>query len=244
MGNAIVVGGSTGIGRGIADAWAGSGFDVTVYSRSEPVGDGATSLRWCQLDFRDASAARTVIEGTLPHTIDLVCYSSIYYTSKRQYFPDVSERDWIDQLKINLHGLWMVLQSTIPTLRQAGPGVFLSVSSEVVYNAGPARSGYAATKAAAASLVESVAQEEDADEIRFVQVLPAGMVDTPGIRARRPADFDYSDYMTPADFKPFAGNLAESRAKDMAGDVFVVAKGGSWHSLHDGVPVSQSRALS
>jgi NAD(P)-dependent dehydrogenase (short-subunit alcohol dehydrogenase family) len=101
-----------------------------------------------------------------------------------------------------------------------------------------------ATKAAAASLVESVAQEEDADEIRFVQVLPAGMVDTPGIRARRPADFDYSDYMTPADFKPFAGNLVESRAKDMAGDVFVVAKGGSWHSLHDGVPVSQSRALS
>ncbi|QIS11623.1 SDR family NAD(P)-dependent oxidoreductase [Nocardia arthritidis] len=243
MAKALVVGGSTGIGRGIADAWAALGHEVTVYSRSEPVGDGAAELRWEQLDFRDPAQARKVLTTTVPARVELVCYSAIYYTLRRENFLDVGEEDWRDQLDINVHGLWLTLQATIPALRAAKPGVFLSVSSEVVYNAGPARSGYAATKAAAASLIGSVAQEEDADVIRFAQVMPAGMVESPGIRARRAPDFDYSGYMQPADFGPFATDLARAKGAGFARDVFIVEKGGGWQSITDGLPVSQSRPL-
>ncbi|MCS3780014.1 SDR family NAD(P)-dependent oxidoreductase [Tsukamurella ocularis] len=240
---AVVVGGSTGIGRGIADSWAASGFETHVFSRSRPTGDGSELLQWHRLDFRDLVAAQAVLAAELPDRIDVACYSSIYFTLRRENFVDVVQTDWLDQFDINVHGLFLTLRATLPALRRAAPGLFLHVSSEVVYNAGPGRAGYTATKAAASALIDSVAEEIDPAEVNFVQTLPVGMVDSPGIRARRPADFDYSDYMIPADFGPLAAHLAATRGRDHASDVLVVHEDRTWASVTDGVPVSQSRPL-
>lgn len=240
---AVVVGGSTGIGRGIADAWAAQGFETHVFSRSRPAGPGGDLLRWHPLDFRDRAAAQEVLATALPGRIDLACYSSIYFTLRRENFVDVAQSDWLDQFDINVHGLFLTLRATLPALREAAPGLLLHVSSEVVYNAGPGRAGYTATKAAASALIDSVAQEVDPSEVNFVQTLPVGMVDSPGIRARRPADFDYSRYMVPADFGPLAEHLAANRGVGHAFDALVVHEDRSWSSVADGVPVSQSRPL-
>ncbi|MEV7293549.1 SDR family oxidoreductase [Streptomyces microflavus] len=237
---AVVVGGSTGIGRGVADAWASAGFETHVFSRSRPAGPGADRLVWHRLDLRDADRTGAALRAGLPSRIDLVCYSAVYFTARREPFLRTDEADWDDQFAVNVHGLARTLRASLPLLRTAGPGMFLHISSEVVYNAGPQRSGYAATKAAASSLIGSVAQETDPAEVTFVQALPAGMVDSPGIRARRSPDFDYSDYMTPAAFAPLAVELARTRGVPYAGDALVVHEGGTWTPIGDGLPVSQS----
>ncbi|GGT14653.1 MULTISPECIES: SDR family NAD(P)-dependent oxidoreductase [Streptomyces] len=240
---AVVVGGSTGIGRGIADAWAARGIETHVFSRSRPAGPGGDSLVWHPLDFTDAAASAEALRSGLPARADLVCYSAVYFTSRREPFLDTGEADWLDQFAVNVHGLARTLRAVMPLLRAAAPGLFLHISSEVVYNAGPGRAGYAATKAAADSLVRSLAQETDPAEVRFVQALPAGMVDTPGIRARRPQDFDYSGYMAPAAFAPLADRLARTRGAAEHGEALVVQPDGSWSPVREGLPASQSRPL-
>lgn len=235
----IVVGGSTGIGRGIADAWAGAGADVLVCSRNRPV--DAPHLGWSRIDLTEPDHTRERLAELGAGQVDAACFASVYYGQKRAAFRNVSEVEWQAQLDVNLTGLWRTLHALLPSLRKARPGLFVGVSSEVAFNAGPGRSGYAATKAAAKSLLDSVAREEG-DDVRIVQVLPAGMVDSPGIRRRRPADFDYSDYMKPSDFGRLAVELAATAGDGRHGDSLVVDSGGDWWSAYDAAPVSQSGA--
>ncbi|TDD48042.1 SDR family oxidoreductase [Kribbella antibiotica] len=242
-GTAVVVGGSTGIGRGVADAWADHGLETHVFNRSKPVGPGAERLIWHELDFRDPEQAKEILSSEWPAEASSVCYSAIYFTAGRAPFVDADEKDWLDQFAINVHGLAWTLKAALPSLRKAAPGLFLHISSEVVYNAGPNRSGYAATKAAASSLIQSVSQEVGVDEVSFVQALPAGMVDSPGIRARRPADFDYSGYMQPDTFGPLAVELARTSGAPYAGEALVVHEDATWSTVAEGLPISQSRPL-
>jgi len=239
----IVVGGSTGIGRGIADAWAAAGAEVVVCSRSEPAGPGAELLTWARVDLTAPDHARERLRELGAGPVDAACFSSIYYGVKRANFGDVAEQEWRDQLEINVTGLWLTLSAVLPALRVAAPGLFVGVSSEVVFNAGPGRSGYTASKAAAKALLDSVAQEEDSALVRIVQVLPAGMVDSPGIRRRRPPDFDYGSYMVPSDFARLATELAVTAGEKYHGDSLVVDGQGDWWSALDSAPVSQSRPV-
>ncbi|WP_439427755.1 SDR family NAD(P)-dependent oxidoreductase [Micromonospora sp. LA-10] len=233
----IVVGGSTGIGRGVADAWAAAGARVVVCSRSRPA--DAPHLEWAPVDLTDPDGARERLAGLAADRVDAACFSAVHYGDRRATFSEVSEAEWRRQLDVNATGLWLTLRALLPPLRDARPGLFVGVSSEVAFNGGPGRSGYAASKAAAKVLLESVAQEED--HVRVVQVLPAGMVDTPGIRRRRPAGFDYSSYATPESMARLAVELAVSAGAGHHGDSLVVDADGNWTSAHDRTPVSQSR---
>ncbi len=239
---AAVIGGSTGIGRGVADAWAALGIETHVFSRSRPAGAGGDRLHWHPLDLREAGEAKAALRSGLPDRLGFVCYSAVYFTAGRAPFVETDEKDWMDQFAVNVHGLSWTLRAALPRLRTASPGLFLHISSEVVYNGGPDRSGYAATKAAADSLVRSLSQETDPAEVRFVQALPAAMVDTPGIRSRRPSGFDYSGYMTPAAFTPLATELVvRTGGLPHPAGALVVHHDGSWSSVGDRPPTSQSR---
>ncbi|AJE80968.1 cyclitol oxidoreductase [Streptomyces albus] len=240
---ALVVGGSTGIGRGIADAWAAAGAEVVVCSRSRPTGPGAEALRWEALDLTRPEQAHPRLYELASGPLKAVCFASVHYGAGRAPFSEVAEQEWLDQLAVNTTGLWHTLAASLPSLRTAAPGLFLGVSSEVAFNAGPGRSGYAATKAASKTLLDSVAQEEDSAAVRIVQVLPAGMVDSPGIRNRRPEDFDFSSYMKPSDFGALARELAVTSGEKYHGDSLVVGGDGQWWSAYGSAPVSQTRSV-
>ncbi|KHD77244.1 oxidoreductase [Actinoplanes utahensis] len=233
----IVVGGSVGIGRGIADAWAAAGADVVVASRNRPA--DAAHPAWEPIDVTAPEQAAERLAALGAERVDAVCYSAIYYGDKRADFGDIGVAEWRRQLDVNVTGLWLTLQALLPTLRAAEHGLVLGVSSEVAFNAGPGRSGYAATKAAAKALLDSIAQEEKG--LHVVQVLPSGMVDTPGIRRRRPPGFDYSGYARPDSFARVAVEVATMTGRERHGDSLVVDEAGNWWSAYDRVPDSQSR---
>ncbi|MFI6291673.1 SDR family NAD(P)-dependent oxidoreductase [Nonomuraea sp. NPDC050790] len=243
---ALVVGGSAGIGRGIAWAWARAGADVVVCSRNAPEepggpeGPGAGALTWRGLDLADPDQTRVTLADLGSAPLDLVCYSAVHYGRRRAALCDVHEEEWRRQFEVNTAGLRLTLAATLPALRAAAPGLFVGVSSEVAFNAGPGRSGYAASKAAAKVLLDSVAQEEDPAQVRIVQVLPEGMVDTPGIRRRRSPGFDYAAYMRPEAFARVAVELALATGPGHHGDSLVVGGDGSWWPVRVRAPRSQS----
>nr|AGC24252.1 PrlW [Nonomuraea spiralis] len=235
---ALVVGGSTGIGRAIAQAWSDAGAQVVVCSRTEP---RDVAWEWCQVDLADPGQARERLNRLGSGRLDMVCFSAVHYGERRARFCDTAEAEWRHQLEVNVTGLWLTLAATLPALRAAAPGLMVGVSSEVAFNAGPERSGYAATKAAAKALLDSLAQEEDPAEVRIVQVLPAEMVDTPGIRRRRAPGFDYGSYMRPAAFARLAVALSTAPGPEYHGESLVVGEDGTWWPAHARTPRSQSR---
>lgn len=236
---ALVIGGSTGVGSGIAAGLAAAGLDVHVLSRSRPEhGHG----HWVRADLNDTQSTLTALRTVAEEPLSVLCFSAAVYGSSRRLLVDTPREEWTSQVDVMLHGLWSALHTCLPALTVSPPGLIIGVSSEVVHNAGPGRSGYAAVKAAASAMLRSVAQEYDRDELRVVEVLPHGMVDSPGIRARRPADFDYSGYTTPGAFAAVATHLGRTRGAQDDGRALVVREDGSWYDLEQQRPPSQSRA--
>jgi cyclitol oxidoreductase len=234
----FVIGGSSGIGRGIADSLAEANARVIVLSRTPH-----SSLEWRPLDLAQPNESRLQLAAAVDEfgtQLDAVFYSAIYYGSKRASFSTVTEDEWRQQINVNLHGLWLSLSLTLPILQKRTPSLFVHLSSEVVYNAGPGRSGYAATKAAASNLMRSLAQEDPVGYVRLIQLLPAKMVDTIGVRSRRPSNFDYSDYMTPQHFQQAALQLLHTRGEGMHGESWVVGDHGQLSRIDENIPVSQS----
>lgn len=238
---AVVIGGSSGIGYGLAQGIADAGYQVHVLSRTAP--PRALNFHWTYCDLTDLEATQSILLRLAEEPIGILCFSAAFYGTQRRTLEATPKHEWSTQVDIMLHGLWSALHHCLPALTSNPPGVIIGVSSEVVYNHGPGRSGYAAVKAAASALIRSAAQEYPSDVLRVVEVLPQGMVDSPGIRARRTADFDYSGYMKVEDFRAIGTYLATTRGADVHELALAVSAGGDWQVVRSGtLPPSQSTA--
>lgn len=241
----LIIGGSSGIGRGIADTLSQAKAQVIVMSRTPPSKqeEANSFLNWQPLDLSEPDESRKRLIDVLNiwgDQLDAVFYSAIYYGPKRTEFLNISEEDWRQQLNVNLHGLWLTLSLTLPFLKKRAPSLFVHLSSEVAYNAGPGRSGYAATKAAGSNLMRSLAEEDLSGQVRLVQLLPAKMVDTAGIRNRRSSDFDFSNYMKPKHFQQATLHLLTTRGEGMHGESLIVDEQGRLLRVGEVMPQSQS----
>ncbi|WP_434526848.1 SDR family oxidoreductase [Photorhabdus asymbiotica] len=238
--SALVIGGSTGIGRGVAEALSELGFIVHIISRSEPKDSNNFNFQWHFCNLNDTNSYRNTIEKIVADGLYFACFSAAFYGPTRCNFTETNWEIWNEQSTIMIDGLWITLYSVLPYLLKT-KGIFLSISSEVSLNFGPGRAGYTACKAAALGLLGSIAAEITPDEILISQALPEGMVDSPGIRARRPQDFDYSAYMQPSDFKEFVKYLVTTKDHDLHGKTVMVSKMGCWDLVKtNNLPPSQS----
>ncbi|AUG99046.1 NAD(P)-dependent oxidoreductase [Prodigiosinella confusarubida] len=237
---ALVVGGSTGVGHGVAEALSEQGYEVHILSRSEPVGHEQYHFQWHPCDLKNTVESKKILADIAVNDMDFVCFSAAFYGIRRCGFMATEWPLWQEQSAIMIDGLWLTLSAFLPGLIRRR-GIFLGISSEVAFNAGPGRAGYTACKAAAMGLLGSIAAEIPAEQVIIAQALPEGMVDSPGIRSRRPADFDYSGYMQPEDFKAFICSLVIQRNADLHGQTVMVKRHGNWCLVDDRhSPPSQS----
>jgi len=238
---AFVIGGSSGIGAAIAATMVSRDMDVHVFSRTEPLSYVGT---WHRLNVTDHQAVEKAIGHVLETTgskLDVLVYSAAFYGSKRMSYMETPRSTVFQQWQVAFSGLDAVLHSTLEALVEAEPGLLLHLSSEVAFNSGPGRAGYAAAKAAATSLVTSIGEEIPDNKLRTVQMLPSGMVATPGIRRRRSADFDYSEYMEPSVFQRLVLHIIDTKASEVSGRILVVNPDGSWRDAVEAPVASQSR---
>jgi NAD(P)-dependent dehydrogenase (short-subunit alcohol dehydrogenase family) len=127
---AVVTGGASGIGRGMARAFAAEGADVVVADIDEPAAEQtAAELRKSgvrasavTLDVRDRASVDALAESTLRDmgAVDIVANNAGVFL--RGPMADTTEDDWQFVLSINLDGMFRVGQTFASILRERGGG--------------------------------------------------------------------------------------------------------------------------
>ena len=180
---ALVVGGTTGIGAGIADAFAELGAVVTVTgaTAAECAAARASPAFRCRdavaLDVRDEAAVARLIDD-LPRLDVLVNCAGIIRRGAEHEVP-VFE----DVLAINLTGSMRTATLARAKLKASG-GSIVNTASVLSFFGGGLVPGYAASKGGIAQLTKSLAIAYAPDGIRVNAIAP-GWVATPLTQALR-----------------------------------------------------------
>ena len=174
----LVVGGTSGIGNGIAQAFRTRGANVEVWgtrARAEDYdaaeGSDLSGLTYQQVDVGSPDAiadAALVADG-----LDVLVLSQGIVAYKRAEF----EREgWDKVMSVNLDSLIHCCEKFRPQLADAN-GAIVMISSVSGIRANIGNPAYAASKAGAISLTKSLGQAYARDGIRVNGVAP-GLVDT------------------------------------------------------------------
>jgi 3-oxoacyl-[acyl-carrier protein] reductase len=178
----LVTGASRGIGRAVAEAFAGQGDRVAVHHRGSPglagqvlaglPGDGHTVV---QADLADAEAVRRMVDqahADLGGLDVLVNNAGIYLPHP---VTDVSYQQWQDAwhqtLAVNLTGTANVTWCAVQYLKETG-GRIVNVTSRGAYRGEPRHPAYGASKAGLNSFGQSMARALAPLGIAVVSVAP------------------------------------------------------------------------
>jgi 3-oxoacyl-[acyl-carrier protein] reductase len=164
--NAVVTGGSRGIGRAIAVGLAEAGADVVLTYKSnrdealkvaaeiEKLGRRALAV---PMDVTDrASVTAAAKDATAFGKISVLINNA--GINKPTDFDQVTDSDWDEIVGTNLKGPFIVAQTFLPFLAQAGGGSIVNISSVSGQYGGPRTAHYAASKAGLISLAQVIAR--------------------------------------------------------------------------------------
>ncbi|MEL6501231.1 MAG: SDR family oxidoreductase [Cyanobacteria bacterium J06607_15] len=203
---AIVTGASSGIGRATAFAFAKSGIEVVLVSRSE----GKLKALAAQIQQETQVKAQVypldlALVEEVTTQIAAICDSfgpiDILVNNAGMGYTNSLEKttlaDWQKVLELNLTSVFQCVQGILPHMRGRASGTIINVASIAASNAFPEWGAYSVSKAGLLALGRALAVEERANGIRTVTISP-GSVNTPIWDTDTvQADFDRSAMLTP-----------------------------------------------
>lgn len=174
----LVVGGSSGIGNGIAQAFLKRGAHVHVWGTRASAADYAgeegsdlTGMGYTQVDVSDAAA---IAAAPAPFdALDVLVHSQGAVLYRRKEF---EPEGWSKVMAVNLDSVLHISNRFHPALA-AAKGTVIAVSSIGAFKATLANPAYAASKAGVVNLIRALAIAWAGDGIRVNGIAPS-LVDT------------------------------------------------------------------
>lgn len=204
---ALVTGSTSGIGRGIALAFAQAGAKILLHGlgapgqvdkvRAELAEVTGGEVAYSAADLSDAREVRKMCaqaEEVLGHVDILVNNAGIQFTSPVEQFP---EEKWDQIIAINLSSAFHATAALLPGMRKAGWGRIINIASAHGLVGSPNKVAYVAAKHGIVGMTKVVALETARGTGVTCNAICPGFVETP-IVAKQIADQARTRHMTEA----------------------------------------------
>jgi 3-oxoacyl-[acyl-carrier protein] reductase len=233
---AIITGGGSGFGEGMARRFAAEGARVVVADIDAANGErvaaairdagGAALSR--EADVAKASGARDMARAALDAwgRIDIMV-NNAGYTHRNQSMMNVGEEAFDRIFDVNVKAIYLAALEVVPVFRRQGGGAILTTASTAGLRPRPGLTIYNASKGAAIAMTKSMAVEFAPDRIRVNCLCPvAGETamladfmggDTPENRARFKASVPLGRLSLPEDIANAALYLCSDEASFITG---------------------------
>ena len=244
---ALVIGGSSGIGKAICIAFAKEGAKIGVVASSDVnkanavveqiTADGGEALA-ITADVTKVDELKTAVNAVTEAFggLDILVNSAGVH-----YVTPMGETDPADidrMIDVNLRGTLQAINVAVPALKDRGGGKIISLSSNLGFMGWARQATYCATKAAIANMTKALARELAPHGINVNAIAP-GLTATPmnealrtqpefkemldHVRARTPGRL----YSFPEDIAGLAVFLASADGIAMPGATVIMDEGGS-----------------
>src|SRR5581483_268387 len=202
---AVVTGGASGIGLGVARHLAAAGHHVAVLDRDgagaesavAALRDGGATAVACVADVADWSAvdrAFAAVRAALGPVEILVTSAGI---ESFDPLDSITPERWRQIVDVNLTGTFACAQAGVADMRAAGWGRIVTIASSSAQSGAPNMAHYAASKGGVIALTKALAVELARSGITANTIAPS-LVDTPMARAAEAAgDFPGVDVIAP-----------------------------------------------
>jgi NAD(P)-dependent dehydrogenase (short-subunit alcohol dehydrogenase family) len=220
----IVAGGTGGLGRAVSQAFLAEGADVIVTYRSvqefeeltRTVSAGRERLEGRQVDVTNETATLEWVEDVIARhsRVDILVNAVGGYAGGGQLWK--VDSDVLDHmLALNLRSGYVLSRTVIPAMIKRGYGCIVNVLAKAAVDHPAGAAAYAASKAAALAMMDSLAAELTGSGIRANSILPS-IIDTDANRRAMP-NADFSKWPKPEDIARVVLFLCSEEARVIHG---------------------------
>jgi NAD(P)-dependent dehydrogenase (short-subunit alcohol dehydrogenase family) len=221
---ALVTGGSRGIGRAIAEAYAQAGARVFICGRNE------SSLTKTLGEMRQVGADAAGLAGDVgnPADADRIARAAIHHCGAihvlvnnasilgpRETIASYPPATWDEVLRVNLTGIFLITRAILPTMLAQRHGSIINVTSGVGRRGKANWGAYAVSKAGLEAFTQVLADELSETAIRVNAVNPAAT--RTEMRARAYPLEDPLTLPTPEQIMPVFLYLASDASASVSG---------------------------
>ncbi|AOZ93464.1 2-dehydro-3-deoxy-D-gluconate 5-dehydrogenase KduD [Paenibacillus crassostreae] len=236
---AVVTGGGSGLGQGMAIGFAEAGADIVSisYTDSDETVKAVENLGRKARQIKADLSDETVLEHVFNEALGFFGRVDILVNNagiiRRVPAVDHPAKDWHDVINLNLNTVFFLCQLAGKHMIERGSGKIINVASMLSYQGGINVPGYTASKHAVAGITKSFANEWASKGIQINAIAPGYMAtdNTSALRADEGRSKDIlaripaSRWGTPADLKGPAVFLASEASDYLNGHVVCVDGG-------------------